>query len=299
MHTPVSFSPVNTSSHSNKHNRLASLCGAVASRMRSTLCLFLVWTLACQTIDCNLGGVQGNSLTSSTAEIAVTTNERAGWLTRLARSALSSFLNHEPPPALDPQTDTQTDAVISRFHPNISSGRIEGSLRVLRGESFAIGGSPQIWGDLFLPGTPAIQLNGGAQHGGVVSDGGATLPNYSLALSGGIVLPGKIHIHSDAAPLPSDFPSSVPAPPGLRSVNVNSQSDTHRSVIGRLCAISASPNQVSRSTCRPVTTAPSQSTVTVDSISLPAHITLPTLSLWTAARVCRRPGWSPLTSEKT
>ncbi|HYJ88276.1 MAG TPA: hypothetical protein VEW46_19585, partial [Pyrinomonadaceae bacterium] len=225
MHTPVALSPVNTSSLANKHDWLASLCSAVVLRMRSTLCLFLVWTLVCQTIDCNSGWVQGNSLTRSTAEIAVTTDENAGWLTRLARSVLPSFLNHEPPSTLDPQTDTLTDAVISRSHPNISSGRIEGSLRVLRGESFAIGGSPQIWGDIFLPGTPSLQLNGGAQHGGVVSDGGATLPNYLLNLSGGIVLPGKIHIHSDAVPLPSDFPSSVPGPPGLRSVNVNSQSD--------------------------------------------------------------------------
>lgn len=76
-----------------------------------------------------------------------------------------------------------------------------------------------------MPGSPSIQLNGGAQHGGVVSDGGAILPNYSLTLSGGIVLPGRIHTRADAVPLPADFPSSVPSATGLRTISVNSQSD--------------------------------------------------------------------------
>ncbi len=222
MDTPVSLSPVNTPSLS-KHHRVSSLLSAVALQLRATLCLFLVWTLVCQTIDSNSG--RGQSNLSSNPNATSSREEGKGWLIRLARSAVPSFFNNEPQAMVDPQTDTLTDAVVSRSHPNIFSGRIEGSLRVLRGESFAIGGGPRIWGDIFLPGTPAIQLNGGAQHGGVVSDGGASLPNYSLTLAGGIVLPGKIHIQSDAAPLPSDFPSFLPAAAGVRSVNVSSQSD--------------------------------------------------------------------------
>lgn len=224
MDTPLSRSSFNPSFTLNERRGLASSRRRVGARARAAVCMFVVWTLICQSSAPDFGRVQSSS-PGSTVEASRHDKAEAGWMARLARSVMSPVGDAEPAPSLTLQTDTLTDAVISRSHPNISSGRIEGSLRVLQAQSFAIGGGPQIWGDIFLPGTPSIHLNGGAQHGGVVTSGGATLPNYSLTLSGGIVLPGKIHIHTNAASLPHDFPSFVPAAAGSRSVTVNSQSD--------------------------------------------------------------------------
>jgi hypothetical protein len=133
-----------------------------------------------------------------------------------------------------------TDAVITRHHPTLNAGRIEGGFRLLLAEPFTLNGNTQITGDLYLPGSPAIQLNGGATHGGIVSDEGDAIPNYPVTLSGSINLPGKIHTHVDprcyppataggtdktCALLPPDFPASVPAPSGTRNVIIRSQSD--------------------------------------------------------------------------
>ncbi len=131
----------------------------------------------------------------------------------------------EPTPVPSP-SPTITDAVVSRHKPVLNSGRIEGSLRVLEGESFNIPNSIQLLADLYLPGTPGIQLGTGAQHGGMVNDGGAATPsNYAVTLNNNVVLPGRIHTRSDAVALPTDYPTSVPASAGTRSVTVRSQSD--------------------------------------------------------------------------
>jgi hypothetical protein len=121
---------------------------------------------------------------------------------------------------------TITDAVVSKHKPTLNDGRIEGSLRVLLGESFTISGTNQITSDLYLPGTPAIQLSGAARYAGTVSDGGATSPsNYTVSLNGDVDLPGKIHRQVDPLTLPADFPVSIPAASGTRTVAIHSQSD--------------------------------------------------------------------------
>ncbi len=121
---------------------------------------------------------------------------------------------------------TLTDAVVLRHKPTFNSGRIEGTLRVLLGESFTINSGTDITSDLYLPGTPTIQLRSGAQYGGTISDGGAAAPdNYTVTLAGGVNLPGRIHDHADAITLPSDFPVSIPAPAATRTANVHSPSD--------------------------------------------------------------------------
>jgi hypothetical protein len=121
---------------------------------------------------------------------------------------------------------TITDAAVSRHKPTLNSGRIEGTLRVLQGESFSINGGIHLTSDLYLPGTPLIQLSNGAQYGGTVSEGGAANPaNYTVTLAGGINLPREIHTNVDAIQLPADFPNSVPSPTGTRNVTVDSQAD--------------------------------------------------------------------------
>ena len=142
-------------------------------------------------------------------------------ITEAANSVGAPWLEPIPPPL----PTTITDTVVTRHAPTFNSGQIEGSLRVLLGESFGINGNTQITSDLYLPGTPTIQLSGGAQHGGTLDDGGSSTPtNYTLSLSGSINLPGKIHTRADAITLPSAFPVAVPLTPGTRTVTVNSQS---------------------------------------------------------------------------
>ncbi|HKR11221.1 MAG TPA: PKD domain-containing protein [Pyrinomonadaceae bacterium] len=134
---------------------------------------------------------------------------------------LASFLP-SPPPA--PVAETITDAVISRHKPILNNGRIEGSLRVLLGESFTIPNATAITSDVFLPGAPSVQVNNGAQHGGIVSDGGANTPdNYTLTLANNANLAGRVHTHADPIDLPT-VATSVPPAAGTRTVSVNSQS---------------------------------------------------------------------------
>lgn len=122
-----------------------------------------------------------------------------------------------------------TDAAISRNRPSLNSGRIEGSLRVFSGENFTINGGMQITSDLYVIGTPQVIVNGGASHGGIIDGSGSSNPsNYRVALNGGVTLAGKIHRRADALALPSDIPSSVPVPPGTRTVNINSPSDVSK-----------------------------------------------------------------------
>ncbi len=132
-------------------------------------------------------------------------------------------------PGGDTLPATITDAVVSKHKPTLNSGRIEGSLRVLLGESFTINGATQITSDLYLPGTPAIQLSGAAQYAGTVSDGGVSSPsNYTVNLSGDVNLAGRIHTNVDPIQLPADFPASIP--PGRRHAhNLHQLSVRHRS----------------------------------------------------------------------
>ena len=104
MHTPFVLSPLN---RSNKHEFLASLFSAVVLHLRATLCLFLVWTLVCQTMNSNSGGVRSIVSSRSSAETA-TREEGKGWLTRFVRSVVPIFYDHEPQASVDTHTDTLT-----------------------------------------------------------------------------------------------------------------------------------------------------------------------------------------------
>jgi RHS repeat-associated protein len=210
---------------------------ALLPRSRVLLSLLLIWILVCQTVAAprvtiNLPAREASASTTPKHSASYWDRGRPArnpWLTRLANGLWSAvttnILVHPNFPPYDPVRPELTDTVIARHHPTLNSGRIEGTLRLLQPEPFTLNGNTQIAGDLFLPGTPAIQLNGGAQHGGLVTDEGSAIPSYTVTLSGNINLPGKIHTHVDARGLPEDFPSSVPAPTGTRNVTIRTQSD--------------------------------------------------------------------------
>jgi RHS repeat-associated protein len=136
-----------------------------------------------------------------------------------------------PDPSLNPEPVVAaaiTDAAVSIHRPALNAGRIEGSLRVMSGESYSINSPFQLTGDLYAVGSPQIRLNTGANYGGTINDGGSTSPSgYLITFNSNLILPGKVHVRADALPLPTDIPTSVPAPTGTRTVNINTASDVN------------------------------------------------------------------------
>lgn len=128
--------------------------------------------------------------------------------------------------AAAPTAPPITDAAVSRRRPTLNTGRIDGSLRVFTGEAFNVNGGFQLTSDLYVAGSPNITTNGGASHGGTTDDGGSASPSGYQIILNGAKLPGRIHTRADAPALPADIPSSVPAPTGTRTVNINSSADT-------------------------------------------------------------------------
>ncbi len=120
---------------------------------------------------------------------------------------------------------TIMEAAVSRQAPTLNGGAVEGSLRVFEGKNYSLGSGFSLTGDLYTVGTPEIDLQAGASHGGVVDDGGAATPSYKLKLEKDVKLPGKIHIRADPVPLPADIPTTVPAPAGTRRIKINQASD--------------------------------------------------------------------------
>ena len=172
--------------------------------LRSCLSLLLVWALLC-------------ALAAPRVEAAVVNarNNHSGigdWLNNLAKVLTSYVVEPNIAPA-----DSPTDAVISRTRPTLSRGRIEGNLRVLKPEPFSIGDQTSVTGDLFLAGSAAIHLNEET-----VNDGGPSSHPYTMSIAG---VSGKVHTHSKPITLPSDFPSSIPASTGGRSITIRTKSD--------------------------------------------------------------------------
>ncbi|HXK60732.1 MAG TPA: hypothetical protein PLP42_12660, partial [Acidobacteriota bacterium] len=147
-----------------------------------------------------------------------------------AQSVSGSPIVSQKPPATSRQLTTSGGAVISEAAfslrtPTLNGGRIEGGLRICEGKNFSLGTKFAMTGDLFVPGTPTIELQQGASYGGVIDEGGTPEPSYKIQLQKDFKLPGKIHIRTDPVPMPGDIPASVPQPAGSRKVNVNKPDD--------------------------------------------------------------------------
>ena len=104
-------------------------------------------------------------------------------------------------------------------HAPVVNGRVEGSLQVLLPESATLNGGAAITGDLLVPGTPTVRLNGSPAYGGTRDGAGSASPSsYTITLNGGARLRQVVR-RTDPAALPA-----VPAPPrpaGTRDVVLN------------------------------------------------------------------------------
>lgn len=100
------------------------------------------------------------------------------------------------------------------------NGALDGSLQVVSPEKITLNGEASISGDLLVPGSPAIKLNGEPLYGGTLDGVGAAQPtNYTITLNGSAVLRHVIR-RTDGLDLPV-----VPLPPlptGTRDVSINS-----------------------------------------------------------------------------
>ena len=123
--------------------------------------------------------------------------------------------------ALDIQvegTEAAPGTALVRHAPTLS-GTLEGSLQVMLGENIAFNGSARLSGELIVPGSPTVRLNGHPSLGGTVEGEGSTAPSgYQITLNGGASI-GGLRRRVDPVAL-----ADVPAPPlpgGSRSVTLN------------------------------------------------------------------------------
>jgi hypothetical protein len=122
------------------------------------------------------------------------------------------------PNSTSPQATPTPEAAAIRHAP-IISGRVEGSVRQLLGENFTLNSGAVVTGDLFVPGTPTVTINGSPNYGGTLDGTGSTQPSgYFVTLNSGATL-GRTVRRTDPITLAPVSPP--PASQGTRSVIIN------------------------------------------------------------------------------
>lgn len=108
-------------------------------------------------------------------------------------------------------------------HGAALNGTVDGSLQVLSGETVSLNGGALVTGDLLVPGTPAVRLNGHPDYQGTLDGaGGATPANYQIVLNGSASLR---HVVRRTDPVALPVVNVPPAPAGARNVSVNAPGD--------------------------------------------------------------------------
>jgi hypothetical protein len=111
-----------------------------------------------------------------------------------------------------------TTTVLVR-HGAVVTGGIDGSMQVLLPETTTLSGMGWISGDLMVPGTPTVTLNGSPTFGGILdADGDPSPSSYTILLNGNPVLR---HLVRRVDPIAMPVVSLPPAPAGTRSVVLN------------------------------------------------------------------------------
>jgi RHS repeat-associated protein len=115
---------------------------------------------------------------------------------------------------------------VVRHAPAIDSGRVEGSLWQLLGESLLLDGTDTITADLFVPGTPNVTAatSGNGSFGGVIEGpDGAQPSGYSVTIKGSASLR---HLITRADPINLENVDAPPAPAGTRDVSLTQAGQT-------------------------------------------------------------------------
>ena len=111
-------------------------------------------------------------------------------------------------------------AVTVRHAPGLNgNGLIEGSLQQLLGENATLNGGFTLTGDLLVPGTPTLRVNGNPTFAGTIAGTGGTSPTgYQITLNGNCVLN---HLRTRINPVSLPTVTAPPQPVGTRSVTIN------------------------------------------------------------------------------
>ena len=128
-------------------------------------------------------------------------------------------------PAVTAQTAQTNPAVIVRHAPDLNgSGRIEGSLQQLLGEDVILNGGFVMTGDLLVPGTPSLRLNGHPTFAGTIAGTGSASPTgYGVTLNGTCSLR---YLRTRTAPVMLATVPAPPSPAGTRNVILNAASQS-------------------------------------------------------------------------
>lgn len=117
---------------------------------------------------------------------------------------------------------TQTNLAVTVRHATSLNGNggIEGSLQQLLGESLTINGGFVMAGDLLVPGTPTLRLNGNPAYAGTVAGTGSATPTgYQVTLNGNCSMN---YLRTRTTPVTLPTVSAPPQPAGTRTVTINS-----------------------------------------------------------------------------
>jgi len=121
------------------------------------------------------------------------------------------------------QAQQSAGTALVRHAPTVN-GKVEGSIWQMTAESTTLNGGARVTGDLFVPGTPTVRLNGSPTYGGTQDGPGSATPtNHTITLNGGASL-GHVVRRTDAIALPAV--AVPPQPAGTRSVSLNNSSQT-------------------------------------------------------------------------
>lgn len=124
-----------------------------------------------------------------------------------------------PPPGAEAWAQAPGTALV-RHAPVFNAGTVEGSVHQMLGESTTLSSGAVVTGNLLVPGTPAVRLNGRPVYGGTLDGSGDPSPaNYQVTLNGNARL-GHVVRRTDAIPMPAV--GAPPAPAGTRSITIAS-----------------------------------------------------------------------------
>lgn len=114
-------------------------------------------------------------------------------------------------------------AVVVRHGPAIN-GLLDGSVQVLLAESFALNGNSSVSGDVLVPGTPSLVLNGQPLLAGVLDASGDAAPaTATITLNGGSVVR---HIVRKVNAVSMPVVAAPVAPAGTQNVTLNNSSQS-------------------------------------------------------------------------
>lgn len=112
----------------------------------------------------------------------------------------------------------QTGTALVRHAPSIS-GSVEGSVHLLTAENVVLNGGAVVTGNLLVPGTPEVLLNGKPKYAGTLDGAGAVVPeNYQVTLGGGATLQHVVR-RTDGVTLAEV--AAPPLPVGTRAFTIS------------------------------------------------------------------------------